>query len=385
MKSLVAASASSALALILSAVGISPALADQSSAFDCHASLNIYRADAAQAKSCGYSVYPRQKVVSLPRPDGISGSAGSAVEYPMGRGIIAEQIIPPVGFKPLTATNAELNEYGFPPRPSGGADLVRWEKEMSNWKGSGPATPFLAAVNASTNAYSDTEYSQNWAGYVIQSSTPSMTQAQGWWIEPSAHSSRCSNTAESTWAGLGGFVTSDTVLAQNGTAIGVPGIAAHQAWWEFYPANSMVAIDFSATAGFTFSASTRYAPDSSATDRYRFWYYNEATGLTDAFDLLVSDYLSPPIPSLDGYPSHSAEVIIERPKINGQYSNLLNFETLYVDESQANGADFNTYPKQWSNGLIRHGEHMYYNDTDFADVSGISSPGYYYVTQHNCS
>jgi hypothetical protein len=40
--------------------------------------------------------------------------------------------IPPSDFNPLTATDAELDYYNFPPRPKYPTDLNRWESVVSN-------------------------------------------------------------------------------------------------------------------------------------------------------------------------------------------------------------------------------------------------------------
>jgi peptidase A4-like protein len=141
-------------------------------------------------------------------------------------------------------------------------------------EGSAPASPFLTAVPAQTQTQSDTETSGNWAGYVAQSTSHTFTQAEIWYDEPASLASRCSSTAKSTWAGLGGWVSGDVPLAQNGTAIGVPGISAHQAWWEFWPYNDMVPIGFSATQGDKFTAEVNYE----GSDAYNFWFYNYANG-----------------------------------------------------------------------------------------------------------
>lgn len=55
---------------------------------------------------------------------------------------------PPAGFDPTKATDAQLNEYGFPPRPPGDpvepqvkAALRAWLTAMKAWKTTEPAKP----------------------------------------------------------------------------------------------------------------------------------------------------------------------------------------------------------------------------------------------------
>jgi hypothetical protein len=166
--------------------------------------------------------------------------------------------------------------------------------------------------------------------------------------------------------------------------MGVPGMSDHEAWWEFWPYNSIVPIDFSATAGAEFDASVRWLGDSGGqADEYRFWFYNYANGQTDAFNTFVSavDYQY----AIYGAPSLSAEVVIERPTVNNKLTNLLNFGTLIVTSSQANGVSFGSYPQFWSNGEERHGVHMYNGGTELAAPSAIASNGYFTVAQESCN
>ncbi len=383
---------SALIATAIGAVSASALASVQQSSAPCGVSFDPYNYTPAQVAACGYPVYPAQQTVTLaPILSGGSGSdsgSGSAVVYKMGNGVTAEQLVPPAGFRPETASAAELNEYGFPPRPSGGAALARWQEEMSKWRGSAPPAPFLTVAPAHTHtqsAQSDTPSpSGNWAGYVTESTSETFDHAEGWYYEPQRYSSVCTNPDESTWAGLGGWNSGDDVLAQNGTAIGVPGISDHQAWWEFYPYNSMVPINFSATQGALFDASVRYLGDSGGQeDEYRFWFYNYANNQTDAFNAYVSSVSGGVI---YGAPSYTAEVIIERPTVNNQLTYLLNFSSLAVSQAEANGITFDNYPQFWTNGEIRHGVHMKNFSTGdmLADPSALGSDGSFIVTQDHC-
>jgi hypothetical protein len=316
---------------------------------------------------------------------GSGTGSGSAVQYNLGNGVTVQQLIPPPGFQPLTASAAELDQYGFPPRPSGGTALAQWQQEMTGWAGSGPSAPFLTASPAHTSAYSDSETDSNWAGYVAQATSPIFTHAEAWYYEPSSGASRCSSTSESTWAGLGGWAQGDEPLAQNGTAIGVPGMSAHQAWWEFWPYNAMVSIPFYGTPGYLFDASVRYMGTSGGQeDEYRFWFHNNATGKTDAFDTYVSSVTQG---AIYGQPSYTAEAVIERPTVNNQLTNLTNFGTLNMLESKANDVGFDTYPQFMTGGKERTGVHMQNPSTGnmLAEPGDISSNDHFTVTQENCN
>lgn len=45
--------------------------------------------------------------------------------------IVCNDIVPPEGFDPLTATDEQLSIYGFPPRPTNEEGLAFWTEIMS--------------------------------------------------------------------------------------------------------------------------------------------------------------------------------------------------------------------------------------------------------------
>lgn len=110
-------------------------------------------------------------------------------------------LVPPKGFQPLTATAAQLTEYGLPARPKSKADLARWEKEVRRAKSVTPP-PFL--TESHSRAYS-TYSSNNWSGYVATGSTGAFHQAEAWYWEPTYYSSSCSTNAAVEWANLSNF------------------------------------------------------------------------------------------------------------------------------------------------------------------------------------
>ncbi|HKZ14413.1 MAG TPA: LamG domain-containing protein [Solirubrobacterales bacterium] len=67
------------------------------------------------------------EVVSLP-------GGGELEIYEGADGTVWEFPEPPAGFEPLKATNAELEEYAFEPRPTEGPALKHWEESMSTFK-----------------------------------------------------------------------------------------------------------------------------------------------------------------------------------------------------------------------------------------------------------
>jgi hypothetical protein len=234
---------------------------------------------------------------------------------------------------------------------------------MSQWKGTVTPLPFLAE----TNTTADSTVSPNWSGYSVSGNNGTYTHAEAWYIEPSFGSSRCSSNAEVTWAGLGGKNTTGDVIAQDGTAHNVPGVADHQAWWEIYPTHSLVPVNLYGHYPYQVDASVRWLGNA-----YRFWLYDYESGTTLQFDVSSSSYTG-----------DLAEAIAERPTIGGTYSNLSNFGTLDFVQTEANGVYFNNY----SPTGIRHGIHMvnFSDGNHLADPSTINSYGNFTDTQSNCN
>jgi hypothetical protein len=341
----------SALALVISPVGAATAR------LDCNSSFDPYAYTQAAVSACGYRTFPLAAVNALP-------GGGSSYEY-LVNGAPVRFYVPPKGFNPSTATAAELNEYGFPSRPTEATTLSRWQTQMSAWKGAATPLPFLAESHMSM----DSVLNQSWSGYAVTGTVGNYTHAEAWFIEPNYYSSRCSTNAETTWAGIGGYygTPNGDVLAQDGTIHGAPGFGNGQAWWEIVPGLNAIPVNLSGTYPYTFDASVRWLGDA-----YRFYMYDYYSGITVAFDYSSSSYTG-----------DSAEAIAERPEINGSSSNLSNFGTLVFEQTEANGVYFNSYSP---NGL-RHGIHMFnFSDNhDLADPSTISSYGYFTDTQHNCN
>jgi hypothetical protein len=329
---------------------------------NCNSSFDPYHYTRAAVSACGYKTFPLLATSKLP-------GGGTMYEYHMN-GKPVKTYRPPAGFRPYSASNAKLAEYGFPPRPTNPSALAVWRTEMRSWRGSAPAPRFLME----THTRADTTYSNIWAGYAIQDLGGNFfTHAEGWYTEPTIYGSRCSHTLEVSWAGIGAY-TGSGILAQNGTVYDSSGAYNHQAWWEILPDYpSIVPIPFYGHPGYVFDASTRWLGNNA----YRFWFYDYYSHTTDVFD--VSDFYYDPV---------SAEVIIERPQVNNVPTNLSNFGTWSVANAAANGAWFNTYPPSSANSLtIRHGVHMASKTTgnDLADPSNIGSGGYFTVSQHNCN
>ena len=120
---------------------------------------------------------------------------------------------PPDGFNPATATDLELQQYGFPSRPSDLIALAQWNDVMSHAKHF--VIPKEIQSTTSRGSVPPRKYTSNWAGYVVNgvnNNNATYTQATALWQQPTYSGSE----DLSFWTGIGGFNGSQAVV-QAGT------------------------------------------------------------------------------------------------------------------------------------------------------------------------
>jgi Peptidase A4 family len=95
------------------------------------------------------------------------------------------------------------------------------------------------ATGASTQSINaQQEQSQNWSGYVVQSSSgQSFSSVSASWVQPTVEASSGSGTGYSAyWVGLGGSSEQSQALEQVGTAADITGgQTTYYAWYELVP------------------------------------------------------------------------------------------------------------------------------------------------------
>jgi hypothetical protein len=115
------------------------------------------------------------------------------------------------------------------------------------------------------------EDSTNWSGYAVEGS--SFTKALGSWTVPTVNCSKTPNTYSSFWVGIDGW-TSSTV-EQTGTDSDCNGSTpSYYAWYEFYPAASILISSVPVSPGNHISTSVTYNSGTSFTITLT----NESTG-----------------------------------------------------------------------------------------------------------
>ena len=172
-----------------------------------------------------------------PLPDG-----GYSYVYSFN-GTDTTYFIPPAGFHPTKATDAQLQEYGFQPRPTDPEGLAMWNDVMKDYKTT-PIPKIIAMLdtqtdgNESSGAYNASEaQSTNWSGvqnFRTSSSQPAFTEVQANFYQPAMKSDSVPGSSESTWVGLGGdgaYDNSPYGLIQAGTSW-YNGV--YNGWWELW-------------------------------------------------------------------------------------------------------------------------------------------------------
>lgn len=113
--------------------------------------------------------------------------------------------VPPSGFNPLTATDTELDEYGFPTRPTDSERLSVWTDVMKHYKRTlQPETIQLLNRNQTEVAKST---DQPWAGYTSSEVNNSpWVSVWGEYIQPEENTSTQHHSSDvDAWVGLGGY------------------------------------------------------------------------------------------------------------------------------------------------------------------------------------
>jgi hypothetical protein len=153
--------------------------------------------------------------------------------------------VPPSGFNPLTATAAQLEEYGFPPKPIDPTDLQNWTEIMKNYKETvTPGKISTTTKSVTSNTQSIKSMSSNWSGYTSNeiSGSNQWVAVQGTFIQPSENTSGQHHSSDvDAWVGLGGVNTVRGLLrlVQAGTTTqilsgsGTSYPSSCYAWYEY--------------------------------------------------------------------------------------------------------------------------------------------------------
>jgi hypothetical protein len=100
---------------------------------------------------------------------------------------------------------------------------------------SAPSSASGVTQGVQNASVSDTQ-STNWSGYAVTGTPLGFSQVSATWTVPALDCSGGASTESATWAGIGGFVSTDTTLIQGGTEQDCDsGQAGYFAWFEAFP------------------------------------------------------------------------------------------------------------------------------------------------------
>jgi hypothetical protein len=211
------------------------------------------------------------------------------------------------------------------------------------------------------------EESTNWSGYAVEGT--SFTKALGSWTVPSVNCSKTPNTYSSFWVGIDGWTS--TTVEQTGTDSDCDGrTPSYYAWYEFYPAGSVLVSSVPVSPGNHMSASVTYNSGSSFTVTIT----NESTGKSFSKTGTVS-----------GAKRNSAEWIAEAPCCTraGGILPLADFGTVDFGQDYTGISDTNDATDSSVSGAISaFGSNVFESimvngstGADEAVPSGLSSDG----------
>jgi hypothetical protein len=98
----------------------------------------------------------------------------------------------------------------------------------------------IGLVAAPAQAFSTTQTSTNWAGYVASAPGLAFRHVSSTWTMPAATCPTGSRSYEATWVGIGGYHTTSQALEQIGTEsdCSKAGTPVYSAWYELVPSAS---------------------------------------------------------------------------------------------------------------------------------------------------
>jgi len=293
---------------------------------------------------------------------------------------------PPADFNPLSASDADLDQYGYPPRPDAQSEpdqYAHWKKLVSVPRtastklqqttiNNGPAIHVVEGGTLQDGATSVKSY--NWSGYAVTAKsgkngafTKNKSAIYAEWVVPVAQQAFgvCNGGYDysSQWIGFDGFNSSDVLQA--GTEVdaycsGGSTNTFYSAWYEWYPYDETRVTSPDVQPGDLMGAEVWYTTAAPYGNAYLVNYTLQQAA-TYAFN--------PPAGTT--YVGNSAEWIVERPGVNGGLANLTNYVADPFNFDYATYAKSTVYPSK--GGSKRYAVSMICDDTSWSPGSACSS------------
>jgi hypothetical protein len=325
-----------------------PALATPSAT--CPVRMSPYDLSPEALNACGDHLLPRKSTTPLP-------GGGYQANYVESNGTETSVTVPPPSFDAATASPAELRLYGIPTEPAvDSPEYPKWKHMIDgpmNWapapealvevppvtrRATEATAPVLGEKATEPPSSATTGGDSKWSGYMDWNGggcsgicSPIYTHSTGYFIEPASNNttSGCTEVASYTWAGIGGWHSNESTLAQDGTGQQAPNLGPDEAFYEVIHPNEggggTIATKFHASPGHYFIADTEYT----GSNKYSFYMYNYETH--QPFRTTATGALW----------GKTTEFIIERPREH----NLYNFKSVTF-QGFTNGKAFRQYPNE---------------------------------------
>jgi len=253
---------------------------------------------------------------------------------------------PPTGFNPLTASDQDLDYYGYPPRPDQVAApkaFASWQKAMNASRKrimpqlevtkniAGPAKLKAGAVPPGGSAAT----SSNWSGYVNTNGVTKYGSSSFYYVIadyniPAVQQAFGACTGgwdyAVTWVGMDGWGSGDVLQAGNETDAYCSGSTKstyYSTWYEWYP------------NGWTRISSLPIVPGDELF--VEVWNTSSTAGHAYLVNLSTDQYVTINFsaPSGTQLVGNSAEWIEERPGVNGSLATLSNYISEYFSDAYA--------------------------------------------------
>jgi hypothetical protein len=240
---------------------------------------------------------------------------------------------PVPGLDPLTASAQELQQAGFPPRPTDPQLLERYQSFFGRVAGRlqyvEPTFRVDPTKSTHTNKGSSmgagTETYDNWSGGVVYApSGQSFKWVQGDWVVPNVYPPTqnewyyCAN-----WIGLDGDGSGDVCQAgmicsvfQSGTSI----TRNIFPWHEWYPSDWVEITNLNVNPGDLISMLI-CTPEGAGSTTAMIYFGNQTSGLATSYEITA--------PSGTTLVGNSAEWIVETPIVNGQLTQMPDYGEVF--------------------------------------------------------
>jgi hypothetical protein len=274
---------------------------------------------------------------------------------------------PPKGFDPLTASDQDLDYFGFPPRPN----QITSPKGYASWASAMAASktrivPTLQVTNifhgpakgkaqvGAPKAGSDTLEFYNWSGYLNNNGATSYGSSSYYfvyadYVVPIAQQAfgACTGSYDysSTWVGIDGYGSPDVLQAgteSDAYCSGSTKAAYYSPWFEWFPNGETRITNLPIAAGDDYFVEV-WDTNSTAGHAYL---VNRSTNQS-----VTINFSAPSGTTLKG---NVAEWIVERPLVGGAYATLTNYvaDPFWSSYAETNGGTVVEPGSSSSTGII---------------------------------